>query len=92
MRRALTLGALAAALALAPALARAQAAAGPPRGLTMLEALAMAKRANKSIVVARAQLAAAHTNIEQAWAALFPVVSAHGKYTRNYKNAVLDFG
>src|SRR6185437_4054339 len=92
VRRALTLGALAAALALAPALARAQAAAGPPRGLTMLEALAMAKRANKSIVVARAQLAAAHTNIEQAWAALFPVVSAHGKYTRNYKNAVLDFG
>ena len=58
----------------------------------MLEALAMAKRANKNLVVARAQLAAAHTSIEQAWAALFPVVSAHGKYTRNYKNAVLDFG
>lgn len=92
MRRALTLGALVAALALAPALAYAQAPAAEARGLTMQEALAMARRTNKNLVVSRAQLAAAHTNIEQAWAALFPVVSVHGKYTRNYKNAVLDFG
>src|SRR5205814_5145955 len=62
------------------------------RRLTMDEALAMAKRANKNLVVERARLAQAHTNIEQAWSALFPVVSAHGKFTRNYKNAVLDFG
>jgi outer membrane protein TolC len=95
VKRPLALAAVAAALALAPLLAsgvaRAEAPA-EPRGLRMLEALAMAKRANKNIVVARAQLAAAHTSIEQAWSALFPVVSAHGKYTRNYKNAVLDFG
>jgi outer membrane protein TolC len=92
VKRAFGLGAMIATLALAPALAGAQAPTDAPRDLGVQEALAMAKRANKSIVVARAQLAAAHTNIEQAWAALFPVVSAHGKYTRNYKNAVLDFG
>jgi outer membrane protein TolC len=67
-------------------------AAATPRDLTMEQALAMAKRANKNLVVSRAQLAAAHTTIEQAWAALFPVVTAQGKYTHNYKNAVLDFG
>jgi len=98
VKRRLALAVLAAALVLAP-VARAEAptpagaeAAVEPRGLRMLEALAMAKRANKNIVVAKAQLAAAHTSIEQAWAALFPVVTAHGKYTRNYKNAVIDFG
>jgi outer membrane protein TolC len=92
VKRAFGLGAMIATLALAPALAGAQAPTDAPRDLGVQEALAMARRANKSIVVARAQLAAAHTSIEQAWSALFPVVSAHGKYTRNYKNAVLDFG
>jgi outer membrane protein TolC len=91
VRRRLALAALVAALSLSPALARAQAPA-EPRGLRMLEALAMAKRANKNIVVAKAQLAAAHTSIEQAWAALLPVVTGQGKYTRNYKNATLNFG
>jgi len=103
VKRRLALGAIA--LALAPALVHAETpppAAAPavtaaqldatPRDLRMLEALAMARRANKNLVVAKAQLAAAHTSIESAWAALFPVVAAHGKYTRNYKNAVLDFG
>ncbi|HEX3902188.1 MAG TPA: TolC family protein [Polyangia bacterium] len=84
--------ALTPALALIPALARAEAATAEPRPLTMEEALAMAKRANKNLVVERARLAQAHTNIEQAWSALFPVVTAQGKYTRNYKNATLDFG
>jgi outer membrane protein TolC len=88
VRRALGLAALAAAFALAPALARAQTASPEPRPLTMDEALAMAKRANKNLVVERARLAQAHTNIEQAWSALFPVVTAQGKYTRNYKNAM----
>ena len=67
-------------------------AAAAPRQLTMDDALAMAKRANKNLVVERARLAQAHTNIEQAWSALFPVVTAQGKYTRNYKNATLNFG
>ncbi len=96
MRRSVGLAAVvAAALALAPAISRAETAetAGrQPRALTMEEALAMAKRANKNLVVERARLAQAHTNIEQAWAALFPVVTAQGKFTRNYKNATLNFG
>jgi outer membrane protein TolC len=92
VRRPLALATLLAAALALPALARAEAAASEPRALTMDEALAMAKRANKNLVVERARLAQAHTNIEQAWAALFPVVSAQGKYTRNYKNATLNFG
>jgi outer membrane protein TolC len=78
--------------ALTPAVSRAETAAPAARQLTMEEVLAMAKRANKNLVVERARLAQAHTNIEQAWSALFPVVTAQGKYTRNYKNATLDFG
>jgi outer membrane protein TolC len=79
-------------LALAPSVTRAQTAAPAPRELTMEQALAMARHANKNLVVERARLAQAHTNIEQAWSALFPVVTAQGKYTRNYKNATLNFG
>ena len=92
------MGALVALSALAPAVTPAQTAAPEPRELTapreltMEQALAMAKRANKNLVVERARLAEAHTNIEQAWSALFPVVTAQGKYTRNYKNATLNFG
>ena len=92
MRRATLVATMVALSALVPALTRAETAAPAPRPLTMDEALAMAKRANKNLVVERARLAAAHTNIEQAWAALFPVVTAQGRFTRNYKNAVLDFG
>ena len=92
MRRATVVAAILALWALAPAVTRADTAAPAPRELTMEQALAMAKRANKNLVVERARLAAAHTNIEQAWAALFPVVTAQGRYTRNYKNATLDFG
>ena len=93
--------AIAFAVARAPEVAHAQAAdvlpaqASPAetvRELTLDQALVLAKRGNKNLVVERARLAAAHTNIEQAWAALFPVVTAQGKYTRNYKNATLDFG
>jgi outer membrane protein TolC len=101
MRAAFLTLATACTLAKAPALARAQTpgaapgpavAAAPPRELTLDEALAMAKRANRSLVAERARLAGARTNIEQAWAALFPTVTAQGKYTRNYKEADLDFG
>jgi outer membrane protein TolC len=92
VRSPIAVGVVVAALALAPTIAHAQAASPEPRSLTMDEALAMAKRANKNLVVERARLAQAHTNIEQAWAALFPVVTAQGKFTRNYKNATLNFG
>ena len=87
--------ALAAALTLASAStgARAQVSgAVAPRELTLDEALAMAKRANRSLAVERARLAQAQTSVEQAWAALFPTVTAQGKYTRNYKQVDLDFG
>ncbi len=81
------------ALAWLPAGARAQApAAGPPRELTLDEALAMAKRTNRSLIAERAHLAQAQTNVEQAWAVLFPTVTAQGKFTRNYKEVDLDFG
>ena len=92
MRRATVVASIVVLSALAPAFTRAQTAAPAPRQLTMDDALAMAKHANKNLVVERARLAQAHTNIEQAWSALFPVVTAQGKYTRNYKNATLNFG
>ena len=92
MRTARFVAAVVALSALAPVVTRAQTPAPAPRSLTMEEALAMAKHANKNLVVERARLAQAHTNIEQAWSALFPVVTAQGKYTRNYKNATLNFG
>ena len=38
-----------------------------------------------------AKLAQAQTNVEQAWAALFPTIAAQGKYTHNYKNVELGF-
>jgi outer membrane protein TolC len=83
---------LTAALAVAASTSAFAQTAAPPRELTLDDALAMAKRVNRSLIAERAHLAQAQTNVEQAWAALFPVVTAQGKYTRNYKNAVLDFG
>lgn len=90
MRRRVLWAALGAAMMAVPMTALAQTAA--PRELTLDDALAMAKHVNRSLIAERAHLAQAQTNVEQAWAALFPVVTAQGKYTRNYKNAVLDFG
>ena len=43
----------------------------------------MARKRNRSLIVERARLAQAQTNIEQAWAALFPTITAQGKYTHN---------
>ena len=51
--------------------------------LTLDRALAMARKANRSLVAERARLAQAQANIDLAWAALFPSVAAQGKYTRN---------
>jgi outer membrane protein TolC len=73
-------------------------AAGAPGTVTELtldQALAMARKRNRSLVVERARLAQAQTNIDQAWAALFPTITAQGKYTHNdYHdvNAPLPFG
>jgi len=51
--------------------------------LTMEQALAMARKANRSLLVERTRLAQAQTNLDLAWTALFPTVVAQGKYTRN---------
>jgi len=51
--------------------------------LTLDQALAMARKANRTLVAERAHLAQAQTHIDLAWAALFPTVAAQGRYTRN---------
>lgn len=51
--------------------------------LSLDQALAMARKANRSLVAERARLAQAQSSLETAWAALFPTVVAQGKYTRN---------
>ncbi|HZS41899.1 MAG TPA: TolC family protein [Polyangia bacterium] len=71
-----------AALAGTPAAAHAQAGA---RAISLDEALAMARLHNRDLRAARARLAQSATNIEQAWVALLPQVTAQGKYTHNYK-------
>jgi outer membrane protein TolC len=72
---------IAAALAVTAGFAQAQQA--PARALTLDEALAMARKTNRSLIVERTRLAQAQTNLEQAWAVLFPTIAAQGKYTRN---------
>ena len=56
---------------------------GSPRVLTLDDALNLARRRNRSLVVEQARLAQAQTSVDQAWASLFPTVVAQGKYTRN---------
>jgi OMF family outer membrane factor len=60
------------------------AAPGPGTVITLDEALALAKKNNHGIAAEKSKLAAAQTNIETAWAALFPTIAAQGRYTRNY--------
>jgi outer membrane protein TolC len=71
------------ALAVVAAPARAATPAGE-RELTLDEALALAKRRNKSLVAERARVAQAQTNLGAAWARLLPTVAAQGRFTRNY--------
>ncbi len=74
---------LCAAIVFVPLLAGTAAAGQAPTGLTLDRALAMARTANRSLMVERAHLAQAQTNLDLAWSALFPTVVAQGKYTRN---------
>ncbi len=79
----------------APAAVAAVAAPAPPaadgstpgRTLTLDQALALARRANKSLVVERARVAQAQTSLDQAFTVLFPTLTAQGKYTRNNAQA-----
>ncbi|MEO5767326.1 MAG: TolC family protein [Polyangia bacterium] len=69
--------------AIGPA-AVALAEANPPvRELTLDDALAAARRANRTLVAERARLEQAHAVVDRAWTALFPTLAAQGKYTRN---------
>jgi outer membrane protein TolC len=70
------------AVALAPAAGRAQGAAGAPRELTLDDALAMARKANRSLAVERVRLSQAQANLDQAWSSLFPTIALQGKYSR----------
>jgi OMF family outer membrane factor len=54
------------------------------RELTLEQALEMAKKRNKSMVVERARLEQAQTALDSAWAQLLPNIAAQGRYTRNY--------
>jgi outer membrane protein TolC len=54
-----------------------------PHALTLDEALALGRKANRSLVTERARLAQAQANLDLAWTTLFPTVVAQGKYTRN---------
>jgi outer membrane protein TolC len=87
MNRTLTGAALALALALLPATTASPARAttiAAERELTLEEALALAKKRNKSIVAERARVAQVQTTLDSAWARLLPTVAAQGRYTRNY--------
>jgi len=56
---------------------------GDARALTLEQALALARRANRSLVVERARVAQAQVGLQQAYNVLFPTLTAQGKYTRN---------
>lgn len=58
-------------------------AAPVAREMTLEQAMAQARKANRNLVALRAHLAQAQTNLDLAWSALFPTVAAQGKYTRN---------
>jgi outer membrane protein TolC len=75
---------LAVALLLAAAPTFAVAADVVERELTLEQALELAKKRNKNMVVERARLEQAQTSLDSAWALLLPTIAAQGKYTRNY--------
>jgi len=94
VRYALTIGTTAGFLFGATGAARAEApvavvsntdapASGAGRKLSLEQALALARRSNRSLVVERSLVAQANVSLEQAYNVLFPTISVQGKYTRN---------
>src|SRR4051794_20470797 len=53
---------------------------GKIRDLTLDQALVLARKGNRNLVVDRARLAQARTAVEQAWNVLFPTLAVQGKY------------
>jgi outer membrane protein TolC len=61
-------------------------AEAPPaatRELTLEQALALGRRANRTLAAEREHLQQAAITVDRAWTALFPTVALQGKYTRN---------
>lgn len=104
-RSLLAIAATAGSLFWAPGAARAQTPAAPVatvsatgtatdanvHTLTLEQALSMARRANRSLVVEQSLVAQAHVSLDQAYNVLFPTVTAQGKYTRNNVNVDIAF-
>ena len=66
---------------------------GAAMPLTLDQALALGRKRSRSLIVERARLAQAQTSVEQAWSALFPTLTAQGKYTHNdFKDVSVPFG
>ena len=89
LNRGTSAASLAVVLALAIVTAPARAATvAAERELTLDDALALAKKRNKSLVAERAKVAQAQTNLSSAWARLLPTIAAQGKYTRNTPSSI----
>jgi outer membrane protein TolC len=77
------------------AVAHAQSPSPPPqqpgRALTLDDALALARRANYDVQIARARLLQTAAGVGQAWVALKPQLAAQLRYTHNYKEVTLNF-
>lgn len=80
-----TLAALLVCLAF-PGLARAE------RSLTLDEALALARSANRDLAAARERLVQADADVAVAWSRLLPTLAAQGKYIRNDEEVAFPLG
>jgi outer membrane protein TolC len=63
--------------------------AAPAPLLTFDAALDAARKNNRDLAVARARLEQAAAGVRQAWAGLFPVAAAQGKYTHNNREVAI---
>lgn len=58
------------------------------RELTLEQAIALGRRANRTLIAEREHLQQAAITVDRAWTALFPTVALQGKYTRNNRQFV----
>ena len=61
-----------------------------PRSLSLDEALALGEKNNRDLLAARARLRGSHADVERAFSALLPTVTAQGKFTYNYPEVAID--
>jgi outer membrane protein TolC len=60
------------------------------QSLTLDDAIGLARAHNRNLRAARERIAIANAGVEQARAALMPIVATQGKYTHNYKEVDFD--